>query len=69
MKTVGGVIAGLLVLMFLCLLGAAFVETVRQENACWRAGYETPINYAGSVYCFGRGGRPEVVALAALRQE
>jgi len=69
MERVGPVIVALLVLMFLCLLGASFIETLRQENACWRAGYETPINYAGNTYCFGRDGRPEVVALAALQQE
>jgi len=39
---------------------------VRQENACWAAGYELPVNYAGECWCFGRDGRPEVVALAAL---
>ena len=68
MERVGPVIAALLVLMFVCLLGAAFVETVRQENACWRNGYEMPVNYAGSVYCFGRGGEPEVVALDSLTE-
>ena len=63
------VLAALLVLLIMCFLGTMFVQGVRQENACWRAGYDTPINYAGNVYCFGRDGRPEIVALAALSQE
>jgi len=69
MERVGPVIAVMLLLMFVCLLVAAGVESVRQENACWRNGYEMPVNYAGNTYCFGRGGEPEVVALAALQQE
>lgn len=63
------VVAALFIVLVVCLLGSLFIQGVRQENTCWRAGYETPINYAGDVYCFGRGGEPEVVALASLRQE
>jgi len=60
------VMAALLVLVAICSLGAMFVVSVRQENACWAAGYELPVNYAGECWCFGRDGRPEVVALAVL---
>jgi len=63
------VVAALFIVLMVCLLGALFIKGVRQESTCWRAGYETPLNYAGSAYCFGRDGRPEVVALATLRQE
>ena len=63
------VVAALFIVLVVCLLGAMFVQGVRQENTCWCAGYETPINYAGSVYCFGRDGEPEVVSLASLSQE
>ena len=53
-------------LAFACLIASDFVVSVRQENACWAAGYELPVNYAGTCYCFGRDGRPDVVALASL---
>lgn len=66
MKWVVDVIAALLILLVICSLGAMLVVSVRQENACWRAGYEMPVNYGGTYYCFGREGRPEVVALAAV---
>lgn len=56
----------LLLLAFACLIASDFVVSVRQENACWAAGYELPVNYAGTCYCFGRDGRPDVVALASL---
>ena len=60
------VIGALLVIMFVCYLGVLFWQTVQQENTCWAAGYETPINYRGECFCFGREGQPEVVALAVL---
>jgi len=60
------VVAALFVLSVVCLLGAMFVVSVRQENVCWAAGYELPVNYAGECWCFGRDRQPEVVALAAL---
>jgi len=60
------VAAALFVVALACMLVALFVEGVRQENACWAAGYELPVNYAGECWCFGREGRPEVAALAAL---
>ena len=63
------VMAALFIVMVVCLLGAAFVQGLHQENVCWRNGYQTPVNYAGSVYCFGRDGEPEVVALAELPAE
>jgi len=60
------VAAVMFVIALACMLAATFAVTVRQENTCWRAGYELPVNYAGECWCFGREGRPEVVALAAL---
>lgn len=66
LKWLAELLAVLLLLIFACLIFSSFVVSVRQDNACWAAGYELPVTYAGTCYCFGRDGRPDVVALASL---
>ena len=53
--------------VFMCLLATAFVQSIRQENTCWRNGYERPVSYQGEWYCFGREGRPDLVVLDTLQ--
>jgi len=60
------VIMVLMVMAFVCYLGTLFLETVHQENVCWANGYETPINYLGECYCFGKDGQPEITKLSEL---
>jgi len=53
-----------LFLMVMCVfLAVAFARTIHEENTCWAAGYEIPINYAGETWCFGQDGEPVAIAL------
>lgn len=51
----------LLILMLACVF--QLVVTLRQENTCWDAGYEIPVNYGGQTWCFGRDGQGVAVAI------
>jgi len=67
-KTVSGIAIGFLMLAFLMFCVISLVITIRQENTCWRAGYEIPINYAGQTWCFGYQGEAIAVALDDVDQ-
>jgi len=68
-KWIVEVVLVLAIFLFLCLIATAFVESLAQENTCWRNGYARPVTYDGEHwYCFGRDGRPDLVALDTLQE-
>jgi len=54
----------MLFILIMCAIG--FCAVVRQESLCWDNGYETPVNYLGDMYCFGKDGEPVAVLMSEL---
>jgi hypothetical protein len=63
------VLFAMLLIISLVLCAVQAVVSIRQENICWRAGYEMPVTYGGQVWCFGSGGNPRVIAIEDLSEE